>query len=127
MAGDLYLECDNPGSPDEPSVGSTCQQQASDELDPQDGEEQETMSQLPESYIEEESNFTSCLKSDLEYTTEKVALQFLPGIYGCGAEKHDDSLRMHIQDVGPAKHHTLNELRLKNVPHTLDKPDFTPS
>lgn len=33
---------------------------------------------------------------------------------------------MHIQDVGPANHHTLNELRLTNVPHILYKPDFMP-
>lgn len=77
IAGDLHLGCDDLGLSEEPSVGSTCQPQASDEPDPQDSEEQETMSQLPESYIEEESNVTSCLKPDLEYTTEKVALQFL--------------------------------------------------
>jgi hypothetical protein len=47
IAGDIYLECDDHGSPDDTHIGSTCQQLASDEPDPLDGEEQGTMSQMP--------------------------------------------------------------------------------
>jgi hypothetical protein len=104
IAGDIYLECDDPGSLDEINIRSTCQQQISDKTDPLDSEEQGHISQMPESYIEEKINLTSSLESDLEYTTEKLALQFRFLTGGSNAQRHNSKPKqacLYAESVQP--------------------------
>ncbi|KAF9882573.1 hypothetical protein FE257_006855 [Aspergillus nanangensis] len=73
MTGDIYLEYDDSGL-NHTDPGSDYQQQASVEPDQLDNTEQGTVSQIPESYMEEETNISSNPGSDLEIQGGRIII-----------------------------------------------------
>lgn len=53
-----------------------------------------------------------------------LSRQFLVGIHGCGAQRHQESLTAHLDAEGANNHHGLAQLFPHDIPHTLDKQDF---
>jgi hypothetical protein len=67
-------------------------------VDLADNEEYKINSQIPEWYTENQLNLSEDdYHTNLKYTTEKLAQQFIGGIHGCGANQHRESLAAHIR------------------------------
>ncbi|KID59409.1 hypothetical protein MAN_10714, partial [Metarhizium hybridum] len=85
-------------------------------------------SPVPQTYVEDQAHPPHTdRQSDTEYATEKFVQQFLVGIQGCGAQKHQEFLTAHLEAEEANNHHGLAELFPHDVPHTLDKQDLLSS